>query len=480
MKRFLKIFLIALGVFALANIVMGVLTGALWLVGNRSVPERIILEVDLERGFIEYVPNDPVAQVTLSSLTRVRDVVDALEKASGDERVTGLIARVGGVANGAGRSSRNCEDAVIAFRSHGKRAVAYAETFGDFGPGNGAYYLASAFDEIYLQPTGCLGLTGLIMEQPFLRGALDKLGVTPRLDRREEYKNAVNTFTEHGYTEPHRESVQQIMESVFSQIVEGIADARDLSEEQVRGLVDKGPLLAQEALDAGLVDGLLYRDEVYEQVKKGAGGATPITSGSTWRGQAGPHAKGAAVALIYGVGPVMRGASGYSPAFGPTMGSDTVTAAFRTAIKDNNVKAIIFRVDSPGGSAVASDTIWRETVRAREAGKPVIVSMGNLAGSGGYFVAMAADKIVAQPGTLTGSIGRFRGEDAHLGILGQTRRRLGRGPHQRERDDVGRHARLQSGAVDTPRSLSGPNLRGFHGQSGRGTQTEQRSGARNR
>jgi protease-4 len=343
--------------------------------------------------------------------TIVRDVVEALERAAHDHRVKALVARVG-EADISLAQIQEVRDALLAFRRKGKPAVAYAETFGEFGPGNRAYYLATAFDAIYLHPSGDVGLTGLIAESPFLRGTLEKLGLTPRLDHREQYKTAMNLVTERQYTETHKEAVWRVIESHFGQIVRGITEARGLAEQEVRSLIDRGPFSARQAMDSRLVDGLLYRDQVYAQVKEQVGNDATVLPLLTYLARVGrPHTHGSSIALIYGVGGIKRGKSGGNPMFqSPSMGSDTVTAAFRAAIEAEDIKAILFRVDSPGGSYVASDAIWRETVRARQAGKPVIVSMGSTAASGGYFIAMAADKIVAQPATLTGSIGVLSGK----------------------------------------------------------------------
>ncbi len=391
-------------------LVLGVLL-VLLLWGEGHVPDRTVLEVDFERGLVEYVPDDPLARITRSKVLVVRDVVEALERASEDARVEALIARVGATRMGLAQV-QEIRDAVLAFRRSGKPAVAYAETFGEFGPGNGAYYLATAFEQVYLQPSGDVGLTGLIAESPFLKGTLEKLGIVPRLDHRHEYKDAMNLFTEQAYTQPQREAMEKIVASLFGQIVSGIARGRGLSEAEVRALVDRGPFLGQEAVDAGLVDSLAYRDEVYERMAERAGEGAEFLYLPAYLERADrPHTEGETVALIYGVGPVLRGRSQTDPlSEDTTMGSDTVTRAFRAAVRDEAVRAILFRVDSPGGSYVASDAIWRETVRAKEAGKPVVVSMGDVAGSGGYFVAMAADRIVAQPATLTGSIGVLGGK----------------------------------------------------------------------
>ncbi len=408
MKKFLARTLMLIGAWV---VVMAIVGAIATLMSQEDLPERIVLEIDFEREFAEYIPTDPLASVLMEQTVSVRDIVDALHQATTDERVLALVARTGTPRMGLAEI-QEVRDAILAFRNSGKPAIAYAETFGEFGPGNGAYYLAAAFDRIYLQPSGDIGLTGLMAESAFVSGTLEKLGISPRMDHRYEYKNALNMFTEKKYTQPHREATLQIIESQFGQIVQGVAAGRGLEADAVRTLVDRGPFLGKQALAENLVDGLAYRDEVQAVIDDDLGEEAERVSLFTYLRQTGrPHNEGEAIALIYGVGGVHRGKSEYSAALsGPTMGADSVSAAFRSAVQDDTVKAILFRVDSPGGSYVASDTIWRETVRAKEAGKPVIVSMGNVAGSGGYFVAMAADKIVAQPGTITGSIGVVGGK----------------------------------------------------------------------
>src|SRR5208283_4566223 len=277
---------------------------------------------------------------------------------------------------------------------------------------------ATAFDQIYLQPSGDVGLTGIIMESPFIKGTLAKLGMSFHGDHRYEYKNALNFYTETKFTPAHKEAMSGIMNSWFNQIKDGICQARGIAPEKFAALVDAGPYLGKEAVDAKLVDGVAYRDEVYGKVKARAGDGAQLLYLDKYLDRAGRlHQRGKKVALIFGVGGVTRGKSDYDPVQGSqTTGSDTVAAAIRAAVQDEDIKAILFRVDSPGGSYVASDAIWREVVNARKAGKPVIVSMGNLAGSGGYFVAMAADKIVAQPGTITASIGVLGGKMLTSGL----------------------------------------------------------------
>lgn len=419
MKKFFVTVLAIIGALAVLLVLAGGAVGVISMAGKGTVSDRTILEIDFEKGLIEYVPDDPIGFFLKDKTPTVRDVVEALEKGSTDSRVAGLLARVGEAPMGLA-DVQEIRDAVLAFRKAGKPAVAWGETFGEFGPGNRSYYLATAFEEIWLQPSGDVGLTGLMAESPFLRGTFDKVGLVPRMDHRYEYKNAMNMYTETKFTPAHREATGKVIDSIFQQMVKGIADARKLTPDVVKARFDAGPYLGREALDAKLVDGMAYRDEVYEKVKAKlkAGPKAKFLSLPGYLDRAGrPNEKGTRIALIYGVGGVHRGKSKYDPVQdSQSMGSDTVAGAFRSAIDDKDVKAILFRVDSPGGSYVASDTIWRETVRAKAAGKPVVVSMGNVAGSGGYFVAMAADKIVAQPGTITGSIGVLGGKILTSGL----------------------------------------------------------------
>jgi protease IV len=408
MKKFIVRLLAVLGAIYLITILFTIMI----LAGRKGkVPSSTILEANFEKAMVEDIPESPTAKFTLQDRPVVRDVVDALDRAGNDDRVKGLIAHVGAVQMGMAQT-QELREAVQRFRAKKKFAIAFAETFGEFGPGNNSYYLATAFDQIYLQPSGDIGLTGLMFESPFIKGTLEKLGTRFHGDHRYEYKNALNFFTETKYTSAHKEAMLKVLNSWFGQMRDGICSARQIPPDQFSALVDKGPYLGKEALDAKLVDGLAYRDQVYDQAKKKAGGDTELLYLSKYLDRAGhPHERGKTVALVYGAGGVSRGKSDYDPANGSlTMGSETVAGAIRAAAADKDVKAILFRVDSPGGSYVASDTIWREVVNARKAGKPVIVSMGDLAGSGGYFVAMAADKIVAQPGTITASIGVLSGK----------------------------------------------------------------------
>ncbi|MFI7466602.1 signal peptide peptidase SppA [Nonomuraea sp. NPDC049646] len=380
----------------------------------------LVLELDLTEGLTEGPPSDPVAAVLSMRKTRLSDVLSGLRRAGRDSRVKALVVKLGGNPMGLAMV-QELREAVTRFRASGKLTVAYAETFGEFSGGTVPYYLATAFERVYLQPSGDVGLTGVAMEQRFLKGALTKLGVAVEAGQRHEYKTAVNTFTQDHMTDPHRESMTRIVESVAEQLVHGIAEGRRLDPAKVRELIGRGPFTAAEAQEAGLVDGLAYRDEVYDEVRRATGGETHLLFVSRYARSAAvrklPHPMADGIALVHGSGQIRSGRSGRSPlGGGGAMGSDTISAALRAARRDEHVKAVVFRVDSPGGSYVASDTVWREVTLTRRV-KPVIVSMGDLAASGGYFVSMGADVIVAQPGTLTGSIGVYGGKPVMTDLL---------------------------------------------------------------
>jgi protease IV len=411
MRRLIVGFFAAIGFFTvlLVAAVMVIVAGLRPTV--TPLPGNIVLTADLTKDLPEGPSEDPLTRLIAGKKPTLRDVLDAIEAAGNDPRVKTLLARVGDDELGLAKV-QEIRDAVAAFRSKGKLAIAFADTFGEFGPGTRPYYLATAFDEIWLQPIGNVGLTGLYAESPFVKGTLDLLGIVPEFAHREQYKTAMNLLTETKMTPAHREEVDALLSSVAGQIVRGIAEGRKLSESEVRQAIDRGPLLAEEAVQAKLVDRLGYRDQLIAHARARAGSGAELTSLTTYLDRAErPHREGQTIALIYGTGLVVRGSGAASPLTGSNvMAAAEMTRAFRAAVRDASVRAILFRVDSPGGSAVASETIWREVVFARERGKPVIVSMGNVAGSGGYYVAAAADKIVAEPATLTGSIGVLAGK----------------------------------------------------------------------
>jgi protease IV len=422
MRRFVLRLLALIGlVTVLAFVGVGVVV---WRIAasEPSLPETIVLNAELGRSLSAGAGQDPLSDLIFGGKETLRDVLDALERAGNDARVKGLYARIGADSLGLA-TCQELRDAIRDFRAKGKFAIAFTDSFGEFGPATRPYYLATAFDEIWLQPLGSLGLTGLRSETMFFRGVLDRLGIVPSIAHREEYKTAMNTLTETEMPAPQREEIEDLLRSTSGQIVRGIAGARKLSEAEVTGLIDRGPFVANEAKAARLVDRIGYRDEALARARERAGPGGELVTLSRYLGGAGhPHDSGPTIALVYGTGLVTTGGGTSNPLLDTAeLSAREVGRAFRQAFSDPAVRAILFRIDSPGGSAVASETIWREVARAKEHSKPVIVSMGDVAGSGGYYIAAPADKIVAEPATLTGSIGIIAGKI----VIGEALRKLG-------------------------------------------------------
>ncbi|HKP27696.1 MAG TPA: S49 family peptidase [Dongiaceae bacterium] len=404
--RFIFWLLALIGIAAIAMVVAGFFFLGELGRPHVKVPDQAILTIDLSEGLAKdhvRLPFAPAGKPT------VEDIVLGLEAAAADSRVKGAMLKVGrGPLNIA--EAQEIRDAVARFKESTKPIHAFAESFGEAGDGTLHYYLATSADRIFLQPSGEVSTMGFMVEQPFLRAALDWLGVQPRVSKRKEFKGAPDLFTETAMPAPLRQNLQQLTDSWLTQVVDGIAASRKKDPGVVRRWIDDAPWSAADAKKEGMVDELNYWDQA-ASVTYGVAGPDASVKIADYAAQI-PELKSTAprVALIRGDGPVVLGDSKADP-FGESnnLGSDTIVKAFSDAI-DDRVRAIIFRIDSPGGSYVAADAIWREVARARELGIPVIVSMGSEAASGGYFVAAPATKIVAQPGTVTGSIGVFAGK----------------------------------------------------------------------
>ncbi|HMC77489.1 MAG TPA: signal peptide peptidase SppA [Vicinamibacterales bacterium] len=330
----------------------------------------------------------------------VRGVVEMLRKAKTDKRITSVILKPSGAGALWGKV-QEVRDAVADFRRSGKPIVAYLE----YG-GEQEFYLATACDKVFLMPTATLDLTGMASYELFLRGTLDKIGAYPDALHIGDYKTASNTLTEHTYTPAHKEMAESLNTDLYEQLVRGIADGRKKSEADVKTLIDHGPFLPEDALRAGLIDDLAYEDELDDKVKFASGKIRYLdmneyrqVSSSSLGLNRGPK-----IAVIYATGIIASGKSTYDTTGGQVVGSETLVEYLRKARGDSSIKAIVLRVDSPGGSALASDVIWREVLLTKNQ-KPLIASMSDVAASGGYYISMPAHAIVAEPSTLTGSIG---------------------------------------------------------------------------
>jgi protease IV len=367
---------------------------------------QTLLELDLTEPLVAPDADDPVARLRARGRRLLRPTLRALHEAAEDRHVVGLIAKVGGIWPWG--TMQELRLGVQAFAASGKPTLAWSESFGEGSSRDMAtYLLATGFAEVWLQPSGGVGVLGVGIETTFLRGTLDRLGVEPQVEQRHEYKNLADVVLRKDFTEAHREALERLAESVFSDAVETIAEARGLSHERVRELIDTGPRTASEAQAAGLVDRLGYRDQAYDAIRARTGDRPELLFADRWRPRRKlappPHRRGH-VALVDVRGGISSGRTRRSP-LGREAGSDTVSAQLRAAHDNDRAHAVVLRIESPGGSAVASEVIWREVWRLRESGKPVVVSMGDVAASGGYYIASPAHVIVALPATLTGSIG---------------------------------------------------------------------------
>jgi protease IV len=409
---------------------------------HHGVPDGCVLELDLQAVPQETGGFDPFAMIASGGKPLVlREAVAAIHRAAEDPRVAGLIARVQIPAAATG-PVQELRDAIIAF-SDVKPSVAWAETY----PGTLSYYLASAFREVWMQPSGTVGLIGFATNALFLRDALDKAGIEAQFVARGEYKSAANLFTQDRYTDAHREADSRLIESLHGQVWQAVADARHLDAAEVDALADKAPLLRDDAVTGRLVDRIGFRDEAYARIGElvGAPGISPETGSNTPSQLRPPDADSddapprlylsryarasvarsmpptppipgrkakPKIAVVTLHGPIVSGRGGPQvlPLGSSSAGGDTIAAALREAAADDEVSAIVLRVDSPGGSVTGSETIWREVNRVRDGGKPIVASMGAVAASGGYYVSMSADAIVANAGTITGSIGVVTGK----------------------------------------------------------------------
>jgi protease IV len=378
----------------------GLMVAALFVGHEPAVTRNSTLMLKVGGDLQEMEPAGVIGQLFEAPPT-VRSVVDALRKAKVDSRVSSVIIRPTGTAALWGKV-QEVRDAITDFRSSGKPIVAYLE----YG-GEQEFYVASACDKIFLMPTASLDLTGIASYELFLRGTLDKIGAYPDALHIGEYKTASNTFTEHTFTAAHREMAESLNADLYGQLIRGLADGRHKSEKEVRDLVDHGPFLPEDAVRAGLVDDVAYEDELDDKVQLAKGGTARFLDQADYRRIAPTSLglnKGPRIAVIYATGVISSGQSNYDSPQGQVVGSDTLIESLRKARGDGSIRAIVLRVDSPGGSAIASDVIWREVMLTRNV-KPVIASMSDVAASGGYYIAMPAHQIIAEPATLTGSIG---------------------------------------------------------------------------
>ena len=388
--------------------------GLLMLIGAAASakpphPDSIVLTLDLNTALPDQAPTSGFA--ALSATPGFIDLLLKLKAAESDKSVKGIFIRGSEFGFGTTRAEE-LREALKSFKASGKFVIAHSQgMFGSSGPS--AFHSISAADEIWMQPGTDLMVTGVTFETEFLKGLFDKIDLQPQIYPFYEYKNAPNSYNETSYTEPHREAMAALAGSIWTTALEEIGEDRGIAPAQLRTLLESGPKPAETAVELKLVDKLGWPEDAEEAAKERAGGDdAELIDLLTYTSPAKFNSKAPLIAVVGGEGAIVTGGNASSSPFSepPAFASDVIARAILDAAEDEDVKAIVFRVDSPGGSPTASDQIWRAVERAKEAGKPVVVSMASMAASGGYYVSTGADAIIANRATLTGSIGIFGGK----------------------------------------------------------------------
>jgi|AntRauTorcE11897_2_1112592.scaffolds.fasta_scaffold00414_11 protease-4 len=402
------------------------------------IAKTTVLTYTFDERLPEVVTSPNLSRPLLSTATTLHDVINALDTGSEDDRVKGFIARIKNNSIDIAQL-QELRDAIFRFRASGKFAYVFSTSYGDFSNGLTDYYLASAFEEVWLQPIGNLSITGLSGQLPFFADTMDKLGINAELYTRADYKTAAEPLTRSTASPENRAMTKRLLGSIYNQVITDIATARQKEPDYIEALVDRSPLFDTQALDSGLVDRLGYLDEMVEYSKENlsdeAKDDAKLIELNLYAKRVASHKKSnepsdrfsaakdkldkedikpSRIAVIYGSGAIMPddGKRGRSAPMGtgPVLSAEDMVIALNTAREDPRVGAIIIRLNSPGGSATASESIAHAVRKAQEDGKPVLVSMSTAAASGGYWLAAGADQIVAQPTTLTGSIGVLAGK----------------------------------------------------------------------
>lgn len=422
MKDFLKYTLASMVGFILANIILGIIFTIFFLVsigsvmtmaedfqsGKKvSVDDKSVLHIQLDYPIKERVTDDPFRRFSRRIQERpnpigLRQAINSIEKAKEDDKIEGILLETSMIP-ASYTSLKDIRSELKAFKESDKFIYAYSNVLTQKG-----YYLSSLADSIVLQPEGLVQFTGMNSEMTFYKGLFDKLGITPHIFKAGKYKSAAESFSHKEMTEPNREQMNALLTSMDDDFLGGISEARGISINQLKAIRDQLDVRsAEDALEYNFVDQLLYEDQLKSQLKQKIGQGTEslsLVSLQDYKQTPSLDDKDEGdsegeVALVYATGGIGMGDGGSE-----SIGSDRLSEAMKKAREDDEVESIVLRINSPGGSALASDIIWREVQLTTEE-KPVVVSMGNLAASGGYYIASPADTIFAQPNTITGSIG---------------------------------------------------------------------------
>jgi protease-4 len=376
---------------------------------TRHVPGNSLLTIEISGAIPEISSDSPFDEILGQRVLSRQDLRDALVRAASDPRVRAVRVKVDDVATGFA-TIQEIRELLEKVAKAGKATYAYMDTAGEFAPGNAQYLLASACKRVVLNPLGDVNLVGVAVRSPFIRGTLDKLEIEPDFPGIGDYKSARFLFTQKGFTPAHKEMMEWLLGSLSSQMVSGVAASRGFDRKHAELLVLGGPYLGPEALKVKLVDELADWETFVDECETLDGRTLDEISLRRYLRAGRPDRSGTRIAVVVAVGDIARGESGYSPVpvfGGDIMGSETIARAWRE-VRASDAKAVVFRIDSPGGSAIGSEIIRAEMVKT--ASKiPVVVSMGDVAGSGGYWITCGAKRIVADPASITASIGVLTG-----------------------------------------------------------------------
>ncbi|MGD0962634.1 MAG: signal peptide peptidase SppA [Candidatus Acidiferrales bacterium] len=379
------------------------------ILGTASKPQRLasnsVLVIDAEGTIEEQPPVSFLGSLTGSSVPVLHDYLDAIDSARTDSRISGVVVRIAPLSTGWGKLEE-IRAHLLTFRTSHKPSICY---LGYDGVGNPEYYLASACEQVWLVPSNSVSIQGMMAEALFFRGTLDKLKIIPEFYHVAEFKTAYNMFTEKKFTPPHREEVESVLRSIYAQYVTGAAAARGIDRVKFESFLNAGPLSTSDAVEDKIVDRLGYWDQVQDYFKSRYRGWNPISVNRYRTFLSNDGIGGDKIAVVHATGLIVSGESQATPGGGFVMGGDSVASDIRDARNDASIRAIVLRIDSGGGSVVGSEVIRRE-VELAQGQKPVVVSMSDVAASGGYWIATPAAKIIADANTITGSIGVLTGK----------------------------------------------------------------------
>lgn len=425
--RMIRRLCLFLGAMVLVSMTVSCAAGIVVGSYNAPLPEKMILTLRLNDGLSEYSPEDDFFREFASATDMrlsIQEIVDALDRARNDDRVRGIAVMIEGGSFDIAHT-QELRAAIKRFRAAGKPAWAYSPSYAEAGAGGmGSYYLAAAFDEIWVQPVGMVALAGFDAQSPFVLDALKKIGVNPQFYQRKEYKSVMENMTRSSMSPENREMISSLLSSITGQIMTDIRADRRLGVDAMSAILNKGVLTDSESLSAGLVTRVDYPDILVAVLKQklAAGGDEKLIKTISLSRYNNHHTDKAVppnapvVGIVYAQGSIVADSSSGGMG-GSVAGADRIASAILRSVRDRDVKAIILRIDSPGGSPTASETIRRAVAHAVEKNIPVIVSMGPMAGSGGYWIATDATRIFAMPATLTGSIGVASGKMELSGLM---------------------------------------------------------------